>query len=214
MIESATTSRVNHRISCQSVAFTPDFTHSSGRIARGVGSNRPAVQLSVIDPRSVQSDVERVLHRFCRIEYFGLGSIAGKVTGDTRSSSGETTVATDRDAQLWKSTIARKLGHLPGTHRKALQRAAEIKIAIAELAREERDLGYLLVAPRAQYSIRKARGKVEDLKTITGAMAAVLQRDRERLVRGAVYREAILMLWHVMNETDEIREYCLEPVTQ
>lgn len=120
----------------------------------------------------------------------------------------------DKSMALWKATIGRKLSRLERRHETVLIDAAETRRQIDQARNQTERLSFVLDSPSRSIAIRKFRSRVQDLRDITNAMAEQLAEDRNRLVRGGLYREAVILFWMAITATEEIRAYCLREVDE
>lgn len=116
--------------------------------------------------------------------------------------------ATDRDRQLWKSTIGVKLKHLAVEAEKALVKGATLRRARTECRNHIRNLDNVLGSPSGSLAVKDIRGDLQFLKSMAVAMAEKFHTDRKRLVRSAVYRDACMDLYEVCSSTAEVHGYC------
>lgn len=123
-------------------------------------------------------------------------------------ASVSTVASTDRDRQLWKSTIGVKLKHLAVGAEKALIKAATLRRARNECRNHIRNLDQVLGSPSGSLAVKDIRGDLQFLKSMAVAMAEKFHTDRKRLVRSATYRDACMELYTVCSSTADVHGYC------
>lgn len=119
-------------------------------------------------------------------------------------------VASDRDRQLWKSTIGVKLKRLPVNMEQSLLKAADLRQSIWTLKTNLERVEGLLASPSTAPAIQAVRPRLVLWRDIAYGMSDCMKSDRLRLTRSATYREAFLMFYLVCSEDSETQRYCFE----
>lgn len=166
-----------------------------------------------LDPRRVRAQVERVLELYLNIEYFSLdgGAIIRRLIAEARDGAPPSTrdaspIQSEKDIALWKATIGRKLQRLSPAHRHVLVEAAQVHRQVRYLQNQSQNVDTVLASPvRLAQLSRKTRkpDAGDELRFLSGFIAASisdLKEQRNRLVRGGAYREAVLLFWMLIEQ--------------
>jgi hypothetical protein len=121
---------------------------------------------------------------------------------------GNAAAATDRDAQLWKSTVAAKLARIPKVEQRAVISAEILRLELVEIRNA------LQAARTAVERLRggKKRARVEHrpAEDRRSALAAIEEKKSDQLkalVRTTVYRDGLDRLWYLCAADEAVRVY-------
>lgn len=125
------------------------------------------------------------------------------------SSGGGPLSAVEREAQLWKATVARKLGRVPYHHRRCLETASKLRRSVAVLENRIREDRIILGSRvlMAQYGILN-REQEQALRFVIDLKQAALSILRDQVTRthkGNLHKEAVQLFDAVCSVTAQVR---------
>jgi len=135
--------------------------------------------------------------------------VAEIVTGGGSHGHASAAAATDREAQLWKSTIAAKLAKLQPSHSAALVTAARLKLDITANREKWRIYSGMLASPTKRRRLGPHNCRIVEVSRDRAEQLADAQSSqRIKITRGRTYGEAVMAFWHTCAVDQATLAYC------